>query len=372
MKNNLPSPRIIWLLVLMMLAVPFRHVQAISGLPGSHTLANSGRLQSESPLAVPALSAAVGMGMDWVFLDVRWATLPVQGEVYDLRALAGVVQQASRLGLHVALSLREPPAWAIQPDGPAPQAVAALVTQLVALEPQSILAVALFPEANTSAGWGAPPSPQAYALMLADVQAALTEHHYATVLVVGGLSPSGEMSDTAFLDALYRHADLPAPLVVGLAYAPFAPDLQALRANDHPIWHYEQLRMVMLQAGRQSDVLWITRLTWQPTGNPAQERIWLKEVYSLLQQQLYIGLVNFDGLVQSGQSPIWSVDDHAALTPYFTLLGEVLSGNTAAPPAPAVSVTPSGGTSAPPQPPYRSQSVWDAFKVIVKTLLHRP
>ena len=325
MKHFIPSPHLVALLFLLAL-MPLGNVQAASGLPGSHALANSGQLNPQSALVRPALSAAAGTGMDWVFLDVDWSAFSPQGETYNLQVLTDAVQQAAHLGLHVALSLRNPPAWAMQETGPDAEATANLVTQMVGVAPQTILAVELFPAPNTSTGWGAPPNPAAYAHLLRTVQTALETQAYATAIVVGGLAPDGEVPAAAFLEALYRH-DLPAPLVVGLAYPPFAPNPQALSATDSPLWQYETLRAVMLAANRPTDLLWITRLTWQAGSDPAQERAWVSRVYALLQQQLYIGLVNFDGLVQGTPTPPGLVDNDGRLTPYFTLLGDVISGN---------------------------------------------
>ncbi len=340
MKHLIPSPHLVALLFLLAL-VPLGNVQAASGLPGSHALANSGQLNPQSSLVQPALSAAVGTGMDWVFLDVDWSALSRQGERYNLQVLTDAVQQAARLGLHVALSLRNPPAWAMQDNGPDAQATANLVSQMVGVAPQTILAVELFPAPNTSAGWSAPPNPAAYAHVLRTVQSALETQAYTTAIVVGGLSPEGEVTAAAFLEALYRH-DPPAPLVVGLAYPPFTPAPQAFSASDSPLWQYETLRTVMLAANRPDDLLWITRLTWQAGGDPAQEYAWVSQVYALLQQQLYIGLVNFDGLAQDAPTQIGLVDNNGRLTPYFELLGDVISGNpsTSSVPSPMAQPTP--------------------------------
>ncbi len=363
MKHFLPSPHLVALLILLV-SMPLGKVQAASGLPGSHALANSGRLNPQNALVKPALSAAVGTGMDWVFLDVDWSALSRQGETYNLQALTDAVQQAAHLGLHVALSLRNPPARAMQGDGPDAQATANLVTQMVGVAPQTILAVELFPAPNTSAGWGTPPNPAAYAHLLRSVQAALETQAYATAIVVGGLSPEGEMTATAFLETLYRH-DLPAPLVVGLAYPPFTPDPQMLSAPDSPLWQYETLRTVMLAANRPADLLWITRLAWQAGSDPAQERAWVSQVYALLQQQLYIGLVNFDGLVQNASTPLGLVDNDGRLTPYFTLLGDVISGN----PSSGQATPMSPFTTPPTSTPTTQPTFWGKLQSFFRILL---
>ncbi len=308
------------------------------GKAASIALSRAGRLDAASPQAVQALSAARSMGMDWVILEIDWSALPrpVNGR-YDLGALSTTIVRADDAGLRVALSIHSAPAWAMDEDGPNPQATAALVRALVNATPYSIQAIELFPEPNTSAGWGALPNPQAYAAVLRAVHTTLEQDSRNVILVTGGLSPqpapaTGKtLSDLDFLQGLYRAGALADMDAVGLSYPVFDPAADDPEEPDGLFRHYQEVRLLMLNNGHKEGSIWVTRLAWKTDAPENTQDRWLHTAYQLLRQQVYIGLVAFDGLTPPPQRPLTVVDTQGRLTAQFGLIGDAIGGKQATP-----------------------------------------
>ncbi len=320
------------ILPLLTILLMLWQAQPVEGKAHSIALSSAGRLDAASPQASLALAAARGMGMDWVILEIDWNALPSpRTGVYNLDALAETIREAERLGLNVALSLHHAPAWAMDAAGPNPQAAAEIVRQVVALAPGGIRAVELFPEPNTASGWGAEPNPAAYAVLLRSVRAALQEDARTVMLVTGGLAPvlsgdSGAVSDLDFLQALYTAGAAPDVDAVGISYPVFDP------ARDDPedpqglLRHYQDVRLLMLRNGHKTAQLWITRLAWETAAPEAIQNQWLSAAYQLIQQQVYISLVAFDGLTPPPKRPLTVVDQTGHLTTQFDLVGDAIAG----------------------------------------------
>ncbi len=320
-------------------------------------LSHAGRLDAASPQAAQALSAARDTGMDWVVLEVDWSALPRSTDgVYNLDALSGSISKAQENGLYVALSVHNAPSWAMNADGPNPQAAAVLVQALVNAAPASIRAIELFPEPNTQAGWGAIPNPQAYAAMLHAAHTALEQNAGDVMLVTGGLAlQPGLAAGSAlpapdFLSTLYRAGALPDMDVVGLSYPVFDPEKDNPEAPGGTFRRYQDIRLLMLGNGHQEGAIWITRLAWKTDAPENVQDQWLHTAYQLLRQQVYIGLVAFDGLTPPPQRPVTIVDGQGRLTTQFEMIENTISGKQTTPAASSFS--------------------WDTFVRRLKNIIH--
>ncbi len=303
------------------------------GKSNSIALSHAGRLDAVSPQASQALSAARGMGMDWVILEVDWSALPrlING-AYNLNVLTAAISKAQKAGLRVALSIYGAPAWAVDRDGPNPQETATLVQALMNAAPTGIQAIELFPEPNTTAGWGAAPNPQAYAALLHAVHTVLQQDSPDVMLATGGLAlqpdPTAGKSIPAldFLQSLYRAGALPDMDVVGLSYPAFNPETNNPEAPEGLFRRYQDVRLLMLNNGHKNGRIWVTRLAWRTDAPNNVQDNWLHAAYQLLHQQIYIGLVAFDGLTPPPQRPVTAVDAQGHLTAQFEMIRDTIAG----------------------------------------------
>ena len=288
--------------------------QAPLGLPDSPEFGYGARLDIWGQQINPAVSAAAGMGLDWIAIDFDWGRFwPEANVLPNLNNLYQVMGAAQRGNLHVLMSITNAPAWANTPNGPDPNLTAGLVLSLYRLFPDTLLAVELFPGANQVSGWGTLPDPAAYAGMLKTVHSVVQESGAQVVIVAGGLTPLasepavGDIDDTVYLESLYKTGAAAYMPVIGLRLMDISGDPMAAPDNGEQrfLRHYEQLRTIMLQNNHQSGLIWITGFSWpedmsQTSGqaliNHNEQAHWLNQAYRLLRSQLYIGTAFFQQL----------------------------------------------------------------------------
>jgi hypothetical protein len=311
--------------------------QAPLGLPDSPEFGYGARLDIWGQQITPAVSAAAGMGLDWIAVDFNWGRYwPEANVLPDLTNLYQVMDAAQRGNLHVLMSITNAPAWASTSNGPDPNLTSGLVLSLYRLFQETLLAVELFPAANTVSGWGALPNPAAYLAMLKTTTTVLQEAGADVVIVAGGLTPlgatrgDGDIEDTIYLEALYKAGAAAYMPVISLRLMELTGDPMATPGDSDQQYlrHYERLRKIMLQNMHQNGLIWITGFSWpediiqtgdQALINHTEQALWLNQAYRLLRSQLYIGTAFFQQL-----NPPGPVERGANTVAYITEDGDSL------------------------------------------------
>jgi hypothetical protein len=321
---------------------------AASGLPNSTEFGYGARLDVWGQEVELAINAASSVGVDWIGVDFDWqrhwpdATAPVYLEPLDR-----IMAIAQSQGINILLSLTHAPAWALGPDGPDIGQTAALVAMLANRYPQSLLTIELFPSANTSAGWGAPPDPGAYVAVFQACQAALQTAGSQVLLVAGGLSPlgqsptAGDVDDIDFLYGLYKAGAANFISILSLRLSPAEGEAMTppAEAASRVLRHYETVRQVMLKFDHANGLIWITGFSWPVKGkmkSPDGQIRWLNQAFQLMKSQLYIGVAFFDRLNppedgEQAASTIQSLIQKDAkgthLHPALAALGQIITLN---------------------------------------------
>ncbi len=276
-------------------------VQASKGVPGSAEFGYGTILDPNftgKPLG-KAFTITLHMNPDWVYVPVDWAkTYPEPGKG-DFKTLDQVMQFASRNDISIAISLQHAPDYALTDVGPDEGQTTELVNRLITRYPEQIAAIELFPRANTRQGWGRNASPQGYVSLLKSVSQELSGLPNPPLLVAGGLQPlavhpqKGDMNDLEFLQGIYKAGGKPYMPILSLQFVQITaqPLLPASDSDPFRLRHYEQVRRIMVANGHANGMLWVTHL-----GIPAgmtdenEQTVWLRNVYSQLRAQLYMGM----------------------------------------------------------------------------------
>ncbi len=259
------------------------------GTPHSLDFGYGTRIETDEPGADSSLRWAAQNKFDWVALDFDWnATQPAPGTWNEDSSFANAIRQAHSLGLATLVSVKNPPAWAVNATGPNAVETARLILTL-GRKYSSPTAVELFPAANTRSGWNAAPSPAAYAQFFEAIQESLQTENLEIYLIAGGLSNTltspEDMRDVDFLEQLYA---------VGLRPTILGIRLENLQGNpldvpsQNSLRHYEEIRAIMVANGHQEGLLWITGFNL-PAGT--QPETWLRQAAPMMKSQLYLGTV---------------------------------------------------------------------------------
>lgn len=260
--------------LLALLALPLQEAQARRGLPPSMEFGLGLRLEIPLPLQADNLNLA----------EADWLSLPFTlGQATDPQSPFGrAALWAQRRGLGVCVSL--------QPAPGQPFSAEIVLQQMQPLLGQypAIQVLELFPEANTLAGWGQAPSPQAYAALFLAVQRGLPP---SVTLAAGGLTtdnPPEGMPAEDFLRGLYAAGLRPALLSIHLKEElPQTPGPQSLA-------RLEALRAVMLENAHPEGTLWITAFSLPAAilsaPQPLQDN-WQQQTLEMWRAQLYLGAV---------------------------------------------------------------------------------
>ena len=276
-----------------------------SGMPGNARFGYGVWADLQGRFPLEAIQLAGRAEIDWVAVEFDWGAAQPSARVAPRWGmLDSALETAAENGSAVMISVTGAPSWALGADGPSPRETAELASRLVRRYPDALLALELFPHANTRQGWGAPPNPEAYARLLEVTTRAVQQANPQVVLIAGGLTPvtggAQDLRDTAFLDRLYRAGAQEFMPVVGVRLPPIGADpLTPRDKSSQPVLrHYEAIREVMVRNGHRNGLIWVTSFAWDPRAQrtTAQQAAWLEQSYQLLRQQLYIGAAFFDGL----------------------------------------------------------------------------
>lgn len=326
-----------------------RPAHAASGLPNSAEFGYGARLDVWGQEIELAINAASSIGVDWIGVDFDWQRhWPDAAAPANLEPLDRVMAIAQSQGINILLSVTHAPAWALGPDGPDTGQTATLVAMLANRYPQSLLTIELFPLANTTSGWGAPPDPGAYLAVFQACQTALQTAGSQVLLVAGGLSPlgqspsAGDVDDLNFLNGLYEAGAANFMPILSLRLSPAEGEAMSPpgEAAGRVLRHYETVRQVMLQFNHANGLVWITGFSWPVQGNtmsPDRQIRWLNQAFQLMKSQLYIGVAFFDRLNPSGDgeqstSPVQSLIQKDAqgttyLHPALAAMGQIITLN---------------------------------------------
>lgn len=331
------------LLCLGAILANFLPARAARGAPGSMEFGYGARLETDGPYFQDALDMAADLPLDWLGVTLRWSQYAPASAAWE--RLDSILQFCDRSGTSVLLSLTEPPADARAGDGPDIGKTAAFVLELAARYP-GLGAIELFPGANTARGWGGRPDPRAYTKLFAAVQSGLQASGSNVLLVAGGLQPltsnhpAGDIDDLDFLRELYAANPALALPVIGLVLQPAGDPLAAPDGVDRGILrHYEEVRQVMVDAGRAKDLIWVTSIL-PPDGTISSsdpnkpgsfnQTNWLYQAYGQMKSQLYIGVAFYRSLNPSAKNPRDSalILNNQQYHPFYGILRELIAQNS--------------------------------------------
>jgi hypothetical protein len=254
------------------------------------------------------LQTAKDINLDWVAFDFDWQKLwPNQNEPVDFTIMDTVIQSASSSGIRVLVSITNAPQWARNQKGPTPKQTAKLVLSLVErYEPYNLRAIEIFPAANTNAGWGGQPDPDAYMRVYKRCRKVLDNNGKEQfILVAGGLTAlapghaPGDLEDTDFLAEMYNSGITALPIVsIRLPPSENLTNTSSTEGSAQGLRRYEALRMTMLQNNKPFSKIWVTGFAWPSRPNYSNdfEANWLEDAYNLFGAQLYIEITFFDSL----------------------------------------------------------------------------
>ncbi len=322
---------------------------AASGLPSSAEFGFGAEVDEHSSNVEGAILIAQQTGFDWLSVDFDWSSSwPTQQSGITFSQVKRVADLAHNKSTNLMISIKNPPAWALDNNGPSASAVVSLVRQIAAEFPDTVLAFELFPGANRAANWGAQANPGAYAQVIRSVQEYLFTINpraivIATVTPLGENQQVGDIEDTAFLSAFYK-AEISSnkPLVVGIYYQLISGDPARSPAESpaHSLRHYEQVRDVMKQANHSDDLIWVTGFSWPAEISDSQAQAkWVLDAYKQLQGQLFIGAAFFNKLnsIDDRQSSPYLIGQYLTLHPATqmirTLIGTGQAGSQLSQPA---------------------------------------
>jgi hypothetical protein len=307
------SRSIIVLLILILTLTPYPG-QAFGGMAPSFQFGYGAQVDLNGQHSDMAVELAAGLGLNWISIEFDWARhMPTAETMPDLNRLSAALQRAANSNISVLLILSNPPTWALTAQGPDPRLASALATTLASLQPATVLAIELFPAANTFQGWQAIPDPVAYLAMLKETSQAIQAAGLQAQMIasLAPLAPghnAADMDDLEFLQGLYQNGAQPYLSVIGLRYPRLVGDPLAEpgQGSSLVLRHYQEVRDLMIQNSHQDGLIWITSFSW-PTPDPQQPGLtipaspqeqaqWLAQALQLLKAQLFIGAAFFNQL----------------------------------------------------------------------------
>jgi hypothetical protein len=284
-------------LILGICALPYQ-AYAANGLPGHPKFGYGARLTIQNQDIENAITTASSVDLDWLAVDYDWSKIwPSPNLNPNLKHLDELMASAQTQELAVLVSITNPPTWLLTPSGPDPQLTVTVVSTLAARYPETLLAIELYPGANTQQGWGVEPEPSNYASLLKTVHLTLQRVDPEIVVVAAGLEPvtdgPNDIDDLTFLSALYHQGCAPYMPVIGLRLANISmvPTQPPKKPQDNTLRHYEAVREIMLRNDHRHGLIWVTGFSWDSTALPSPEyqAIWLKQAFLMMRAQLYIG-----------------------------------------------------------------------------------
>jgi len=297
-------------LVLIILAVNFPgHLAfAARGVPGSPDFGYGAWLHLDGEEFDRGRKTIDDLNLDWVAVHLDWTrVMPSITSAPDLSRLDQVVSTCVSSGCAVMLSLTNPPDWAMNADGPDAELSAQFIDWLANRYPSGFQAVEIYPAANTTAGWKAPPNPTAYARLLEHVGQRIENSGRKIMLVAGGLQPVddnrvGDWSDVDFLRGLYKAGARDWLSILSLRYQTLVGEVLHSPTNGEifTLRRYETIRQVMIENNHSTGIVWITlinvpggTINSQDRSNPERQKQaeWLQKALTQVRSHLYMGVV---------------------------------------------------------------------------------
>jgi hypothetical protein len=323
-------------------------VMAERGLPNSAEFGYGVRLDLSGTQINPSIAAAASLKLNWLAIDFDWASIwPTRDASPDLEPLTQAMLLAQQNHLSVMISITEPPDWAVTPNGPDPTTTIQIVQYLVRTYPDALLAIELFPGANTSQGWGATPNPKAYLKLLKSTTQALKSAGNSVTVVSAGLTPlpkkpsSGDIDDLVFLDTLYNEGALDWMPIIGIRLPEITGDPLFTPTQDEKrcLRHFEEVRQVMLSHNHREGLVWITGFSWPSAKlrtsdgiykSATEQTRWLNQAYQILKSQLYIGVafftqINPPGPRATSPNPVSLISQDLSIHPALVNMGLLIS-----------------------------------------------
>ncbi|MBC8504994.1 MAG: hypothetical protein ISR58_14255 [Anaerolineales bacterium] len=329
------SPKIVTssaILLAFLVAFPSA-VLAQDGLPGTPGFGFGACLDLEGPHLESAIRIADNYGLDWITIDFDWAKYwPKANNSPNWGTLDSVMHQIGGTNMAVMISITNAPAWALDSGGPNHEWTTDLALRLARRYPDDLLALEIFPAANTTHGWGKTPNPTAYAQLLKTIHNTLTNEGFNNTLIAAGIDPSaGKQEALDFLLALYNAGSaLYSPVVsIRLPALSHDPKTNPNEVSDHTLRFYEEARQVMLENGHQNGLIWVTRFDWKQGGlsDTNEQAVWLQNAYLTMRSQLYIGVASFYCL-NNAESSTALLSNTGKATPVLDALGGLIAAES--------------------------------------------
>jgi len=329
------SPKIcsISVIILAILVAIPSVVFAQDGLPGTPGFGFGACLDLEGPHLESAIRIAETYGLDWITIDYDWAKYWPQATASpNWGTLDSVMNHIHGTDMAVMISITNAPAWALDSEGPNNEWTTQLALRLARRYPDDLIALEIFPAANTVQGWGKTPNPTAYAQLLKSIHNSLSKEGFSNTLIAAGIDPStGKQDALDFLMSLYNEGNASYSPVVSLRLPALShdPKTHPNEVSDHTLRFYEEARQVMLDNGHQNGLIWVTRFDWKKSGlsDSNEQALWLQNAYLTMRSQLYIGVASFYCLNNTDATTTLLSNDGTA-TPVFDALGGLIALNT--------------------------------------------
>jgi len=345
MKNILHFLGIVILLYSITRQVP---ALAESGLPNSAEFGYGVRLDLGGAQINSSIAAAAGLKINWLAIDFDWESIwPAKDDSPDLEPLIQAMYQAQQNHLSVMISITRPPAWVVSPEGPDPSMTVQVVKYLARTFPGVLLAIELFPGANTIQGWGTTPNPNAYFSLLQTVTQVLQESGSPIIIVAAGLTPlppnppAGDIDDLVFLETLYNAGAQSWMPIISIRIPEITGDPMFSPTQDEKrcLLHFEEVRQLMLTHDHRQGLIWLTEFSW-PTETirtsdkiyqkPTEQTRWLNQAYQILKSQLYLGVAFFSQINPPGprtdtHTPVSLIRQDLSIHPALANLGLLIS-----------------------------------------------
>ena len=345
MKNILHHLGIV---ILVLVATKPGPVLAESGLPDSAEFGYGVRLDLSGYQINSSIAAAASLKINWLAVDFDWANVwPAKDDSPDLEPLNQTMLLAQQNHLSVMISITRPPAWVVSAEGPDPTMTIQVVKYLARTFPGVLLAIELFPGANTIQGWGTAPNPDAYLRLLQNATRALQSSGSSIIIVAAGLTPlppnppAGDIDDLVFLDTLYNAGAQPWMPIISIRIPETTGDPMFTPTQDEKrcLRHFEEVRQVMLNHDHRQGLIWLTSFSW-PSGNlrtsdaiyqnTGEQTRWLNQAYQILKAQLYLGVAFFTQINPPGPRTVSPnvtslVHQDLSIHPALTNLGLLIS-----------------------------------------------
>jgi hypothetical protein len=319
-----------------------------SGLPNSAEFGYGVRLDISGTQIIPSIAAAANLKINWLAIDFDWENIwPARDSSPNLDPLNEAMDLAKQNHLSVMISITRPPEWVVSMDGPDPKMTVQVVKYLARTYPEVLLAIELFPGANTVQGWGTTPNPNAYLNVLQVTTQALQSSGSSVIIVAAGLTPlapnppAGDMDDLVYLNDLYKAgAQSWMPIIsIRLPETTGDPMFSPTQGEKRCLLHFEEVRQVMLTNNHRQGLIWLTGFAW-PSGDlrttdsvyqhPTEQTRWLNQAFQILKAQLYIGVGFFSQINPPGpragtENPVSLIRQDLSIHPAFANLGLLIS-----------------------------------------------